>query len=303
MKKRNFLSIGDLDKKEIEKILSLALKSKKNILGKKILKGKCFALIFEKPSLRTRVTFEIAIKSLGADAIFLNQNEIKLGERESIRDVAQNLSQWVDGIIVRTFSHSQLEELAGYSSVPVINALSDKFHPCQVLADVLTIKENNKKFPKIKLVFIGDGNNVAQSWLYIASLLGIDFTLACPKGFEPDKDVLADALKFSGNKSKIEILNNPYQAVQNADVVYTDVWVSMGQEKETNKRIKIFKKFQVNKKLLRVAASNCLIMHCLPAHRGQEITAEVIDGSQSVVLEQAKNRLYAQMGILEYIYK
>lgn len=298
----DFLSLAAFRKNEIETILSLASKSKKSISGKKILKDKYFALIFEKSSLRTRVTFEIAIKSLGGEVVFLNQSDIKLGERETVKDVAQNLSQWVDGIVIRTFSHSQLEELARYSSVPVINALSDKFHPCQILADILTIKENCKKFPKIKVTFIGEGNNVAQSWLYAASLLGIDFTIACPKGYEPDKDVLANVLKLSKRKNKIEILNDPYKAAQSADVIYTDVWVSMGQEAEIDKRKKVFKNFQVNKKLLQAASKNCLVMHCLPAHRGQEITKEVIDGPQSIVLKQAKNRLYAQMGILRYIY-
>jgi ornithine carbamoyltransferase len=256
-------------------------------------------MIFEKPSLRTRVTFETGMKQLGGGSVYLAPNDIQLGERESVADIARNLSRWVDIIMARTFSHDAMLELARFATIPVINGLSDLNHPCQVMADCQTLLEHRSRLDDLVITFVGDGNNVVTSWINAASRLGFEFRLACPKGYEPPEEVLA-AARATGVGS-VEIVRDPATAAEGADALYTDVWTSMGQEEEAERRRQDFAGYQVDAGLLARAKPDALIMHCLPAHRGEEITAEVVDGSQSVVLEQAENRLHAQKAIMLYV--
>ena len=295
--KKDLLTIDDLSSGEIDEIFRLAaeLKAKRQGLGEP-LKGKTLGLIFEKPSNRTRVSFEVGITELGGHAIYLGSYEIDLGKRESPKDVAKVLSRYLNGIIARTFSHKTVVELAKYSSIPVINGLTDYQHPCQALSDLFTIKEK-KGLEGITVAFIGDGNNVLNSLLYICHKTGIKIHAACPKGYEPSKEVLKDVA------SSVAIFNSPSDAVKGADVIYTDVWTSMGQEKEYKRRLKAFKKYQVNSELMKLANKDAIVLHCLPAHRGQEITDEVMDGAASMVLDQAENRLHVQKAILIKLLK
>jgi len=295
--KKDLLAINDLSVSEINEILGLAaeLKEKRQDFGAP-LKGKTLGLIFEKPSNRTRVSFEVGITELGGHAIYLGSYEIDLGKRESPEDVAKVLSRYLNGIIARTFSHRTVMELARHSSIPVINGLTDYQHPCQALSDLFTIKEN-KGLDGITVAFIGDGNNVLNSLLYICHKMGIKIRAACPKGYEPPKDVLKEVA------ASARIFNSPEEAVKGADVIYTDVWTSMGQEKEYKKRLKIFKKYQVNSEIVRLANKGAIVLHCLPAHRGQEITNEVMDSPASVILDQAENRLHVQKAILIKLLK
>lgn len=293
---KDFISIKDLTLEEIEDIFSLTDKLKKDrIRFHKVLSGKTLALIFQKPSCRTRVSFEVGMFQLGGYSIYLGPDELNLGVRESIKDAAKTLSRYVDGIVLRTFEHKNIVEMAKYSSVPVINGLSDLLHPCQALADIYTIKEKLNNLKKVTLTYIGDGNNVCNSLLYASYKLGIKMKVACPKGYEPNKSVL--------NLTQPKLFSNAFAAVRDADVIYTDVWVSMGQEKEAAKRKKILKDFQVNRKLLKLAKKNVLVMHCLPAHRGEEITDELIDSRNSIVFDQAENRLHVQKAILIKLLK
>lgn len=295
--KKDLLTINDLSADEINEILKLAgeLKEKRQAFGEP-LKGKTLGLIFEKPSNRTRVSFEVGITELGGHAIYLGSYEIDLGKRESPKDVAKVLSRYLSGIIARTFSHKTVVELAKYSSIPVINGLTDYQHPCQALSDLFTIKEK-KGLSDITVAYVGDGNNVLNSLLYICHKMNIKIHAACPKGYEPSEDVLKDTA------GSAEIFNSPNDAVKGADVVYTDVWTSMGQEKEHKKRLKVFKKYQVNSELMKLANKGAIVLHCLPAHRGQEITDEVMDGPSSLVLDQAENRLHVQKAILIKLLK
>jgi len=295
--KKDLLEINDLNLSEIREIFKLAgeLKEKRQGFGEP-LKEKTVGLIFEKPSNRTRVSFEVGITELGGHAIYLGSYEIDLGKRESTKDVAKVLSRYLHGIIARTFSHKTVVELAKYSSIPVINGCTDYKHPCQALIDLFNIKEK-KGLDGITVAFIGDGNNVLNSLLYICHKIGIKIHAACPKGYEPGKDILKDTAVSAS------IFSSPADAVKGADVIYTDVWTSMGQEKEYRKRLKIFKKYQVNSELMRLANKDAIVMHCLPAHRGQEITDEVIDSAASVVLDQAENRLHVQKAILIKLLK
>ena len=295
--KKDLLTINDLSVAEINEMLKLAgeLKEKRQSFGEP-LKGKTLGLIFEKPSNRTRVSFEVGITELGGHAIYLGSYEIDLGKRESPEDVAKVLSRYLNGIIARTFSHKTVVELAKYSSIPVINGLTDYQHPCQALSDLFTIKEK-KGLNNITVAFIGDGNNVLKSLLYICHKMGIKINAACPKGYEPSKDVLKDVA------GSAMIFNSPEEAVKGADVIYTDVWTSMGQEKEYKKRLKVFKKYQVSSELVKLANKDAIVLHCLPAHRGQEITNEVMDSAASVILDQAENRLHVQKAILVKLLK
>jgi len=295
--KKDLLTINDLSVAEINEILKLAgeLKEKRQVFGEP-LKGKTLGLIFEKPSNRTRVSFEVGITELGGHAIYLGSYEIDLGKRESPEDVAKVLSRYLNGIIARTFSHKTVVELAKHSSIPVINGLTDYQHPCQALSDLFTIKEK-KGLNNITVAFIGDGNNVLNSLLYICHKMNIKIRAACPKGYEPGKDVLKDVA------GSAVVFNSPEEAVKGADVIYTDVWTSMGQEKEYGKRLKAFKKYQVNSELVKLANKDAIVLHCLPAHRGQEITSEVMDSPVSAVLDQAENRLHVQKAILVKLLK
>jgi len=302
MKGKNLVSINDLSREEVTQILETAEIIKLRYYSNEeqpLLKGKVLGMIFQKPSLRTRVSFETGMIQLGGQAIYLGPNDIKLGQREVTKDIAQVLSLYVSGIMARTFSHEIMLELAKYSSVPVINGLSELLHPCQVLGDLLTIKEKKGRLSNLKLAYIGDGNNVAHSLLFGAVKVGMDIVLAVPPGYEPKEEIInlakEDAKKIN---SRIEIIHDPKEAADGADVIYTDVWTSMGFEKESEIRKDVFKPYQINKDLVTKAKDDVIILHCLPAHRGEEITDEVIDGPHSVVIDQAENRLHAQKGIL-----
>ena len=266
------------------------------------LKGKTIGLIFEKSSTRTRVSFEVGIYRLGGYSIFLSSRDIQLGRGESIADTARVLSSYMDGLVVRTFAHEKIEEWARYATVPVINGLTDLHHPCQAISDLFTIKEKRGRLSGLRLAYIGDGNNVAHSLIEGASKAGINISLASPKGYEPSDEIIrrvkAEADK---NGSLIEVTNSPRKAAESADIIYTDVWISMGQEDNYDERIKAFDGFQVDLNLIKKGDPDLLVMHCLPAHRGEEITDEVIDGRNSIVFEQAENRLYVQMAILEML--
>jgi len=300
---RHFLTLADLSRAEIVDYLKRALDLKADALaGKRAapLRGKILGLVFEKPSLRTRVTFEVGMRQLGGDAIYLSAQEVQLGVRESVADVARNLERWVDGIVLRTFRHETAEELARHSSIPVINGLTDLLHPCQLFSDMLTLLEKKGRLEGLRIGYVGDGNNLANSWLLAASILGMELTIACPKGYAPDRGVLREAKKRAeASRARITITHAPEKAARDADVLYTDVWTSMGKEKEGERRRVAFKGFQVNGALVAAADKDVLVMHCLPAHRGEEITDEVLDGPHSVVFDQAENRLHAQKALLE----
>ena len=301
--KRDLVSLADLTREQIEEIFVLTRRLKadrKEGWPHPLLAGKTLAMIFEKPSLRTRMTFEVGMVQLGGHAVYLSPPDIGLGARESVADVARNLSRWVDLVMARTFSHAVILELAQHASIPVINGLSDLLHPCQVLADCFTLIEQRGRLDGLKVAFVGDGNNVVNSWLNAASKLPFTFALACPPGYEPDAKVLAQA-RQSG--AQVTITSSIEEAVRGADAVYTDVWTSMGQEKESALRREAFRAYQVNAAVMALAKAEALVMHCLPAHRGEEITADVLDGSQSVVLDQAENRLHVQKAIMVWLLR
>jgi len=299
---KHFLSMAGLTAEELWSLLHLArdLKAEWQAGGNRpILKGQVLGMIFQKPSLRTRVSFEMAMIHLGGAAIYLSPGEIQLGQRESVADVARVLSRYVQGIMARVFAHRDVEQLAAYATVPVINGLSDYSHPCQALGDLFTIWEKFGELRGRKLVFVGDGNNVANSLLFACARLGMDMTVASPPGYEPHPAVVRLARQFAAESgSRVEIGNRPAEAVRGADVIYTDVWASMGQEAEAEVRKARFVGFQVNEALLERAKPEALVMHCLPAHRGEEITDGVADGPQSALFDQAENRLHAQKAIL-----
>ncbi|MFH1269497.1 MAG: ornithine carbamoyltransferase [Candidatus Omnitrophota bacterium] len=298
--KKDLISVWDLAAGEIAEILNLAEKVKKDKTAfSGALAGKTLALIFQKPSNRTRVSFEVGMYQLGGYSIYLGPDEINLGVRESIEDVAKTLSRYVDGIVLRTFEHKNVIDLSRFSAIPVINGLSDLLHPCQALADIYTVKEKLGKTQGITLAYIGDGNNVCNSLLHVCSKLGININIAAPKGYEPDKTVLRESVAIAkAKKAAVNLFVKPQEAVKGADVIYTDVWISMGQEKEDKIRKRIFKEFQVNKNLVKLSGKDAIIMHCLPAHRGQEITEEVMESENSVIFDQAENRMHVQKAIL-----
>jgi len=299
--KRDFLSLGDLQRAEIDEILHLSATLKRDLKAGRpspLLGGKSLAMIFEKPSLRTRVTFEVGMSQLGGHPIYLTPKDIQLGERESVADIARNLERWVDLIMARTFAHATLLELARHASVPVINGLSDRLHPCQVLADCFTLLEKRGRLDGLRVAFIGDANNVANSWIEAAAKFGFEFVLACPPAYAPDAATL-DAARAAG--AKVTVTHDAGAAAAGADVLYTDVWTSMGQEHESEQRRRDFVAYQVNAALLRQAHRDAIVMHCLPAHRGEEITDDVIDGPQSIVFDQAENRLHTQKGIMVWL--
>ena len=268
-----------------------------------VLRNKHIALIFEKPSLRTRVTFEVGIQSMGGFVVFLDHTQARLGERESIPDVARNLEQWVQGIVARVYEQRVLEEMAATITIPVVNALSDKFHPCQALADFFTLEEKFGSLKGFKLAYVGDGNNVSHSLVYLAARLGVHIRMATPANYAPDADVLADARRVAKEtRAKIELFSDPQEAVSGCQAVYTDSWTSMGFEAEEKVRRQVFKSYQVNRKLMGQAAPGAVFMHCLPAHRGAEVTDEVLDAPYSVVLQQSANRMYVQKAILHALY-
>ncbi len=302
--KRDFLSLKDFTEHETANLLSLAKQLKHSPRQTSdYLRGKSVALIFQKPSNRTRVSFETGIYQLGGNAIYLGPDDISLGKREPTADVARTLCRYVDGIVARVFSHKDLLDLAKYATVPVINGLSDLSHPCQAMADIYTIYERFPKLKGLKMAYIGDGNNMTNSLMIACAKTGIDFYAATPAGYEPDKTYLEAAraaAKASG--SVVEVLHSPQEAIKGAHVVYTDTWVSMGQEEETVERLKDFVGFQVNDELVSLADKNYIFMHCLPAHRGQEVAESIIDGAHSVIFDEAENRLHMQKAIMVFLY-
>jgi ornithine carbamoyltransferase len=301
-KRKDLASLSDVTKAELEAWFDLALKLKAEQKAGKahhILAGKNLAMIFQKSSTRTRVSFEIAMRQLGGSGLYLSGNDMQLGRGETIADTAQVLSRYCDGIMARVFAHSDITTLAKYASVPVINGLSDYSHPCQAVADYLTVLEHKKKLKGLTLAYVGDGNNVAHSLLFGGARLGVNVTVVCPKGYEPQKAVV-DQCVDDGKASGARILvSNDAASVKGADVIYTDVWASMGQEKEHAERLRIFKDYQINAALMaKTGKPDTLFMHCLPAHRGEEVTDEVVDSANSVVFDEAENRLHAQKAIL-----
>jgi len=300
--KNDLISVADLTPEQITGLLDLALELKSKLKqgrAEPLLEGKTLAMIFEKPSLRTRVTFDVGMAQLGGHAVYLGPNQIQLGKRESVADVARNLGRWVDAVMARTFSHQTIVELARNVEIPVINGLSDLEHPCQVLATALSLREKRDSLDGLNVVFVGDGNNVANSLMLLCPRLGMNFVIACPEGYEPNRELTEQARLFAQRRgTTIHILHDPYQAVKGADLIYTDVWASMGQEAEAEKRRKVFGPYQVNGRLLESAKPGCLVSHCLPAHRGEEITDEVLDGPSCMALDEAENRLHIQKAIL-----
>jgi ornithine carbamoyltransferase len=302
VKTKDLLSVADLSAAETEKIIAKALKMKRGLVPQ-LLSDKVLVLMFEKPSLRTRVSFEVAVHQLGGYCFYLSPDEVGLGKREPVSDVAQVLSRYVDGIIVRTFSHKNLQVLAGNSTVPVINALSDLEHPCQALADIMTIQEKKGELKGLNLAFIGDGNNVAHSLLLAAAQTGINFRIASPHGYKVKDEILKAAKEFATHSSsQILLTEEPEQAVKDAAVVYTDVWTSMGQEIEAAKRRKDFARYQVDARLLSLARKDAIFMHPLPAHHGEEVAIGLLDSPCSVVFDQAENRLHLQKALLAEMF-
>ncbi len=304
---KNFLDISDYPPEELQGMLDLAIHLKKEYLtngNPPLFKGKVLGMIFQKPSLRTRVSFDMAMRHMGGDALYLSPNEIGLGQRESIADVARVLSGFVQAIMARVFEHTQVVELANWSSVPVINGLSDYSHPCQAMADALTIEEKFGRVNGLNITFVGDGNNVAVSLMQIAVKLGWNFSIASPEGYDMPAPTIEAARKVAVKTgSKLAFLRDPHEVVRGAKVIYTDTWTSMGEEEEAQKREKVFPPYQVNAKLVAEADKDVIVMHCLPAHRGHEITDEVADGPHSIIFPQAHNRLHAQKAILARLFE
>lgn len=294
MPKRDFLALTDLTRQEIERLCDLAAEMKAGRYRERPLAGKVLALVFAKSSTRTRVSFEVGAIQLGGHALFLSAHDLQLGRGEPIKDTARVLSRYVDAIVIRTFAHSEAVELARYASVPVINGLTDLLHPCQVLADVFTIREVFGSWEGKVVAWVGDGNNMANAWLQAAQVLGFELRLACPEGYEPNHEIFEEAKR----KAKVTITELPEEAVRGAHVVNTDVWASMGQEEELEARRLSFQGYTVDRALMRLAAPQAIFLHCLPAHRGEEVEEEVIEGPQSRVFDQAENRLHVQKALL-----
>jgi ornithine carbamoyltransferase len=301
--KKDLLAISDLTPKEIGNILKRSAALKKMLRqgrAHRTLQGKSLGLIFEKSSTRTRVSFEVGMYQLGGQALFLSAQDLQIGRGEPIADTARTLSRYLDAIMIRTFGQDTVAELAQHATIPVINGLSDLHHPCQALADLFTIQEKKGKLKGLKLAYVGDGNNVANSLIEVCVRVGMHISIACPHGYEPDAGVMREAKRVAATTgSELRILNDPAKAAKDADAVYTDVWASMGQEKEHAVRVRAFKGYQIDARLMKAAHPKAIVMHCLPAHRGEEIAAGVIDGPQSVVFDQAENRLHTQKAVLE----
>ena len=300
--KKDLLSIYELEAADFEKIWEKAARLKKLLKeGKEhaSLKGKTLGMIFDKSSTRTRISFEVGMYQLGGIALFLNSRDTQIGRGETIADSARMMSRYLNGIMIRTFAQASVEEFAHHATIPVINGLTDLSHPCQILSDLFTIKEKKGSYEGLKVAYIGDGNNIANSWIEVAARLPIHLALACPEGYEPDSEIMTKCAREASEG--IKLYNDPMEAARKADVLYTDVWTSMGQEAEVKERKQIFKNYQINANLLEEAKKDAIVMHCLPAHRGEEITADVIDGPHSVVIDEAENRLHVQKAILEIL--
>ncbi len=299
---KDLLSINSLSKQEIEKLISYAIRLKekqKDGERDQPLKGKTLGMLFEKPSTRTRVSFEVGMLQLGGHALYMSWRDTQLGREESLEDTARVLSRYLDGIVIRTFSQLTVETFAKCADIPVINGLTDLLHPCQILSDIMTVVEKKGGLKRLKISYIGDGNNVANSWINASLKLGFSLHLACPRGYEPDRETVEKARVDA--PLQIKLSYDPLEAAHDADIINTDTWVSMGQEKEHQERTENFKNYQINSSLLKVAKKDVLVMHCLPAHRGKEITDEVADGRHSIIFDQAANRLHMQKAILEML--
>ncbi|MFH0701958.1 MAG: ornithine carbamoyltransferase [bacterium] len=305
LKGKDFLTLIDYDKESIFYLLDLAKTLKQEIKTQKfsqILENKILAMIFEKPSLRTRMSFEAGIQQLGGKAIVLKNDEIGFNSRESVADIARTVSRYADGVMIRTFAQNNVAEFAKWADIPIINGLTDDSHPCQILADLLTIKEKFGDFNNIKLAYVGDGNNIANSLLIGCSIAGINITIGCPKDYEPKQSYIEKSKELACESGTfVKIVNDPNIAVEEANIIYTDVWTSMGQEKEKQQRKEIFKSYQVNKELLKRASNDVIILHCLPAHRDEEITNEIFEKYAQIIFNQAENRLHAQKAIMASI--
>jgi len=296
---RDFLTLLDFERAELDEILALAERLKGDLRAGRSaapLRGRVLGLVFHKPSLRTRLSFEVGMRQLGGDALYITDAEVGFGKRESIEDIGRVLSRFLDGIMIRTFAQGEVARLAAAASVPVINGLTDWVHPCQVLCDLFTLREQGLELDGLKIAYVGDGNNLANSWMHAALAFALDLRLACPAGYDPD--LASFARVGGGGRGRVRLFRDAREAVDGAQVVYTDTWTSMGQEAEAARRRAVFPPLQVNERLLGAAAPGALVMHCLPAHRGEEITDEVIDGPRSIVYDQAENRLHGQKGIL-----
>jgi len=300
--KKDLLSIHDLERKDIDHILHRSTHLKELLRKGEIyqpLQGKTIGMIFDKSSTRTRISFEVGIYQLGGLAIFLSSRDTQLGRGETIADTARIMSRYLSGVVIRTYDHKIVEEFAENAAIPVINGLTDLLHPCQILSDIFTIVEKRSGYEGTKIAYIGDGNNIANSWITAAVRLPLHLSLACPEGYDPNGNILKEGIEQAAGR--ITLHRDPFAAVRDVNVVYTDVWASMGQESERETRTKAFAGYQVNKELLSHAAKDVMVMHCLPAHRGEEITSEVIDGIQSVIIDQAENRLHVQKAVLEIL--
>ncbi len=299
MTKRNLVSFADLTRADVDRLFQTAGRLKGDLRAGRAhheLNHRSLALIFHKPSLRTRLSFEVAMTQLGGSSIFITEREIGMGQRESVSDVARVLSGYVDGIMIRTFAHDLAVDLARHATVPVINGLTDWLHPCQILADLFTMKEHGVDLDHAVVCYVGDGNNVANSWIEAARLFGLEVRIACPEGYDPDPKLVAQVGR--SGPGRVRVLRSTAEAAQGADVLYTDVWASMGQEAEREKRLPVFRSYQINRSILREAKTGAFVMHCLPAHRGEEITEDVFEGTQSLVFPQAENRMHLQKAIL-----
>jgi len=302
--KRDFLTILDLSSEEIDALFRRASTLKEDFKRGKLkatLEGKTLGLIFEKPSTRTRVSFEVAMYQLGGRVIFMSSQDTQLSRDETLRDTALVLSRYIDGLVVRTFDDADLQELARHAEIPVINGLTDLYHPCQVLGDILTIKEKKGDLKSLRIAWVGDGNNVAHSWINAAARLPFQLLLACPPGYEPKEEILETAKVLAG--ARIIYGNDPVEAVRGADVINTDVWTSMGQDAERRERLAAFRDYQINGDLVKKAKSDAIVLHCLPAHRGEEITDEVMDGPNSAIFDQAENRMHLQRALLDWVLR
>ena len=298
--KKDLLTIQQLGPGDVDTIFATAAELKKNReFHNALLKGKRLAMIFEKDSLRTRFTFDVGMQDLGGSAVFMDHRDARLGQREAVKDMAKNLERWVHGIVARTYKHRAVEELAANCGIPVINGLTDYLHPCQALSDLFTLHERFGSVKGRRVVYVGDGNNTCHSLMHVCALMGAHITVCSPEGYEPNARVVSEAMIMARESgSDVEIMNDPEEAVRGADAIYTDVWASMGQEDETEERASIFEQYRVDEEMMALAKPDCAFMHCLPAHRGQEVTSPVIDGPNSIVFDIAENRLHIQKAIL-----
>ncbi len=300
--KRDFLNVSDLTKEEVLEVIKYAIELKKDKFKDKSLLNKSIGLIFMKQSTRTRVSFEVGVYQMGGQPLYISGITTQLSRNEEIKDTARVLSRYLDGIVIRTFSHKEVEELAEYGSIPVINALTDYLHPCQILADLQTIYERFGKIEGLKLTYVGDGNNMANTWLIAGGLMGLNISIATPEGYEPNGKAVAEALELAKKSgASIELTNSPEEAVKNADILYTDVWVSMGQEDQKDK-IKDFEGFTIDERLLSLANKNAIVMHCLPAHKGEEISEDIFEKFADVIFDEAENRLHAQKALMSLLF-